>query len=111
MKAKKNKRGITVKKGCISCKWKMYDGEGNRICTLFRNNEKGYCNKWRMTQALRNAGTPYGTIHTKPYLRYAMEIAQDEQRWIAQGYNITPTPIEEMRNNYLKEHKTYNIDF
>lgn len=111
MKAKKNKRGITVKKGCISCKWKMYDGEGNRICTLFRNNEKGYCSKWRMTQALRNAGTPYGNIHTKPYLRYAMEIAQDEQRWIAQGYNITPTPIEEMRNNYLKEHKTYNIDF
>ena len=64
-----------------------------------------------MTQALRNAGTPYGDIHTKRYLCYAMEIAQDEQRWIAQGYNITPTPIEEMRNNYLKEHKTYNIDF
>ena len=74
---RKNKRGIKVKRCCASCKYKEIDNMGVRHCT------KGYascltCRNWRMRNELRRAGTPFGMIKTKEYLRYVLTVRDRE---------------------------------
>ena len=111
MKIRKNKRGIKIKKGCISCKYKKIDRLGRRTCRLQSTIEEGYCRKWRMTDALRNAGNPFGAIKSKEYLRFVLGIRESEMNgsW---RVNIAPQrEVAEIRKEYLDRHKDIRTDF
>ena len=77
MTFKRNKRGIRVKRCCASCKRKEIDNFGNRHCLLgFESHDT--CRHWRMAEALRKCGTPFGVIKRKEYLQYVLGIRDKE---------------------------------
>lgn len=108
MKTRKNKRGIKVKKGCISCKYKEIDRLGRRTCRLQSTIDEGYCRKWRMTDGLRQSGNPFGEIKTKEYLHYVLDIRDREANsgdYVNRGEQRDIADIRKEYNNSI------NIDF
>ena len=99
MTTRRNKRGIKVKRCCASCINKKIDDDGIRHCT------KGYescktCRHWRMSEALRNCGTPYGVIKNKAYLRYVLDIRDRELNSSCYQYRGELRDIAEIRKEY-----------
>ena len=104
MVIRKNKRGIRVKRCCASCKNKEIDNFGNRHCA------KGFdscetCRCWRMRDELRNAGTPFGVIKSKEYLRFVLEIRDRETNSTCYVKRGPQRDINEIRKEYCAENK------
>ena len=99
MDIRKNKRGIKVKRCCASCANKEIDEFGVRHCTLgYASSDT--CRHWRMREELRNAGTPFGVIKTREYLRHVRDIRLKEQENARMGEMVEPTEIKEIRKEY-----------
>ena len=84
---------------CASCANKEIDEFGKRHCTL------GYascltCRHWRMREELRNAGTPFGVIKTRDYLRHVRDVRMKEQEDARMGEAVEPKEIKEIRKEY-----------
>ena len=99
MDTRRNRRGIKVKRCCASCANKEINDQGKRSCSL------GYasclsCRHWRMREELRNAGTPFGVIKTKEYLRHVRDIRLKEQEDARMGEVVEPIDIKEIRKEY-----------
>ena len=98
MDIRRNKRGIKVKRCCASCANKKIDEFGVRHCTLdYASSDT--CRHWRMRDELRNAGNPFGTIKTKEYLHYVLDIRYREK---VENYShrTEQRDIEEIRKEY-----------
>ena len=99
MDIRRNKRGIKVKRCCASCANKKIDEFGVRHCTLdYASSDT--CRHWRMREELRNAGTPFGVIKTKEYLRHVRDIRLKEQENARMGDMVEPIEIKEIRKEY-----------
>ena len=98
MPNRRNKKGIKVKRCCASCKYKEILGNGERICTVGCESHAP-CRHWRMRDELRNAGNPFGTIKTKEYLHYVLDIRYREK---VENYShrTEQRDIEEIRKEY-----------
>ena len=98
MPNRRNKKGIKVKRCCASCKYKEILGNGERICTVGCESHET-CRHWRMRDELRNAGNPFGTIKTKEYLHYVLDIRYREK---VENYShrTEQRDIEEIRKEY-----------
>ena len=88
-----------MKRCCASCANKEINDQGKRSCSL------GYasclsCRHWRMREELRNAGTPFGVIKTKEYLRHVRDIRLEEQEDARMGEVVEPIDIKEIRKEY-----------
>ena len=99
MDIRRNKRGIKVKRCCASCANKEIDEFGVRHCTL------GYdscdtCRHWRMREELRNAGSPFGVIKSKEYLRFVMNIRNREMDNGCFKKRVPLRDIKEIRKEY-----------
>ena len=110
MDTRRNRRGIKVKRCCASCANKVIDDQGKRSCSL------GYasylsCRHWRMREDLRNAGTPFGVIKTKEYLRHVLDIRAREMDTGCFKKRVQLRDIEEIRKEYILRHKNIRTDF
>ena len=110
MATRRNKRGIKIKRCCASCKNKFILANGKRICTLeYESCET--CRHWRMSNELRNCGTPFGVIKTKDYLRYVLDIRAREMDTGCFKKRVQLRDIEEIRKEYILRHKNIRTDF
>ena len=109
MPNRRNKKGIKVKRCCASCKYKEILGNGERICTVGCESHET-CRHWRMRDELRNAGNPFGTIKTKEYLHYVLDIRYREKVENF-SHRTEQRDIEEIRKEYLMEHKDIRTCF
>ena len=98
MPNRRNKNGIKVKRCCASCKYKEILGNGERICTVGCESHET-CRHWRMRDELRNAGNPFGTIKTKEYLHYVLDIRYREKVENF-SHRTEQRDIEEIRKEY-----------
>ena len=98
MPNRRNKKGIKVKRCCASCKYKEILGNGERICTVGCESHET-CRHWRMRDELRNAGNPFGTIKTKEYLHYVLDIRYREKVENF-SHRTEQRDIEEIRKEY-----------
>ena len=110
MDTRRNRRGIKVKRCCASCANKKIDDQGKRSCSL------GYascltCRHWRMREELRNAGTPFGAIKNKDYLRYVLDIRSREMDNGCYKKRVQLRDIKEIRKEYLNRHSNIRTDF
>ena len=88
-----------MKRCCASCANKEIDEFGVRHCTLgYASSDT--CRHWRMREELRNAGTPFGVIKTREYLRHVRDIRLKEQENARMGEMVEPTEIKEIRKEY-----------
>ena len=99
MDIRKNKRGIKVKRCCASCANKEIDEFGVRHCTLgYASSDT--CRHWRMREELRNAGTPFGVIKSKEYLRFVLDIRNRELNSSCFVSRAELRDISEIRKEY-----------
>lgn len=77
-----------IKKCCASCRHKMIDEEGGRVCLLMQLMVKQQfkCHKWHMAKALCKAGRSQGMIKRREYLMYVLEVRM-------QGCDETPDSL------------------
>ena len=99
MDIRRNKRGIKVKRCCASCANKNIDEFGVRHCTLGYDSSDT-CRHWRMREELRNAGTPFGAIKSKEYLRFVLNIRNRELDSGCFKKRVPLRDIEEIRKEY-----------
>ena len=110
MDIRRNKRGIKVKRCCASCANKNIDEFGVRHCTLgYASSDT--CRHWRMREELRNAGTPFGVIKSKEYLRFVLDIRNRELNSSCFVSRAELRDISEIRKEYLMEHKDIRTCF
>ena len=99
MPNRRNKKGIKVKRCCASCKYKEILGNGERICTVGCESHET-CRHWRMRDELRNAGNPFGTIKTKEYLHYVLDVRDREMNGSCFVNRGALRDINEIRKEY-----------
>ena len=60
----RNERGIRVKVGCCSCRFREVKGTGVRYCTITGDwvDRNDYCPKWEMREELMKAGRGTGVV-------------------------------------------------
>ena len=99
-----------MKRCCASCANKEIDEFGVRHCTLgYASSDT--CRHWRMREELRNAGTPFGVIKTKEYLRFVLDIRNRELNSSCFVSRAELRDISEIRKEYLMEHKDIRTCF
>ena len=59
----RNAHGIWIKKGCMSCRFRIII-QGKRLCgvTNKRKNSTDICNRWELSDGLKNAGLGSGKV-------------------------------------------------
>ena len=77
----KNQYGIEVKECCASCRHKdLTRLLSARFCSLHQKKVKPRegCKQWEMSEQMQAAGLSGGKVKKKEYLKYVMEVREDE---------------------------------
>lgn len=120
----KNRRGMKVKMCCASCEYCFANGvrsnntiTDERRCTKTNavTHKKGYCEAWRIREAIDNISTPVaskqGNIHTKGYINYLINGVEDIQKKYAElpateeNRKVMNKEIDKFVFNAKKEYK------
>ena len=78
----RNSHGIEIKKCCASCKHKdLTRLLSARFCSLHQKKVKPRegCKQWEMSEQMQAAGLSGGKVKKKEYLKYVMEVREDER--------------------------------
>ena len=59
----RNAHGIWINKGCMSCRFRIIN-QGKRLCgvTNKRKNSTDICDRWELSDGLKNAGLGSGKV-------------------------------------------------
>jgi len=62
-----NMYNVRVRRWCASCQHKEIENDGTRVCQQMQLKvpKDFVCPKWRMSDGLKNAGLPGGTVRLK----------------------------------------------
>lgn len=102
----RNAFGIVIKQCCASCAHKdMMKASPNRYCTEHEQIVKAchVCSLWQMSNQMKAAGMSRGRVKRKEYLRYLVNVRQEEMIARQIGLTITVKSIEQIRLDYEKE--------
>ena len=108
-----NPHGITVKVCCASCEFKTWKTDCMRWCSKRKAEVAAgnYCNRWRMSKQMDQAGTPGGgQVKRREYLMYVLEVREREHLAEKQGNKVAPMTLEEIRQLFEQEHGTIYVN-
>ena len=77
----RNSHGIEIKKCCASCKHKdLTRLLSARFCSLHQKKVKPRegCKQWEMSEQMQAAGLSGGKVKKKEYLKYVLDVREDE---------------------------------
>ena len=77
----KNQHGIEIRECCASCKFKdLTRLISSRFCLQHHKSVKprGHCKEWAMSEQMEAAGSGRGKVKKKAYLKYVLEVREDE---------------------------------
>ena len=77
----RNSYGILINRCCASCKFKdLTRLMTARFCLKHQKGVKprSYCKQWEMSEQMQAAGLSGGKVKKKEYLKYVMEVREDE---------------------------------
>ena len=77
----RNQHGVEIKECCASCKHKdLTRLLSARFCSLHHKKVKPRecCKQWEMSEQMQAAGLSGGKVKQKAYLKYVMEVREDE---------------------------------
>ena len=77
----RNSHGIEIKECCASCKHKdLTRLLSARFCSLHQKKVKPRegCKQWEMSEQMQAAGLSGGKVKQKAYLKYVLDVREDE---------------------------------
>ena len=99
----RNQHGIEVKKCCASCKHKdLTRLVLARYCSQHHKKVKPRecCKQWEMSEQMEAAGSSGGKVKKKAYLKYVLEVREDESLADQLGIKFPHKSIEQIRRDF-----------
>ena len=100
----RNSYGILINRCCASCKFKdLTRLITARFCLKHQKGVKprSYCKQWEMSEQMEAAGSGRGKVKKKAYLKYVLEVREDES--LADQLGLSQFPhksIEQIRKEF-----------
>ena len=99
----RNDYGIEVRECCASCRYKDLTRLMNsRFCTEHHKGvkPKHCCKQWALSEQLEAAGSGRGKVKRKAYLRYLLEVREDESLADQLGIQYPHKTIDQVRQEF-----------
>ena len=99
----RNQHGIEVKKCCASCKHKdLTRLVLARYCSQHHEKVKPRecCEQWEMSEQMEAAGSGGGKVKKKAYLKYVLDVREDESLADQLGIKFPHKSIEQIRRDF-----------
>ena len=99
----RNQHGIEVKKCCASCKHKdLTRLVLARYCSLHHEKVKPRecCEQWEMSEQMEAAGSGGGKVKKKAYLKYVLDVREDESLADQLGIKFPHKSIGQIRKDF-----------
>ena len=103
----RNSHGIEVKECCASCRFKdLTRLMTARFCTQHHKSvkPKGCCKQWAISEQLEAAGRGGGQVKRKAYLRYVIAVREEEALAEQRGLKLVRKSIDQIRQEFEKNH-------
>ena len=100
----RNEHGIEIRECCASCKHKdLTRLLSARFCSLHQKKVKPRegCKQWEMSEQMQAAGLSGGKVKKKAYLKYVLEVREDES--LADQLGLSQFPhksLEQIRRDF-----------
>ena len=109
----RNSHGIEIRQCCASCRYKDLTRLINsRYCTEHHKGvkPKDCCERWALSEQLVAAGSGRGKVKRKAYLRYLMEVREDESLADQLGIQFPHKTIDQIRQEYENKNGSIYIE-
>ena len=109
----RNSQGIEVKVCCASCWFKdLTRLMTARYCTQHHRSVKpnGCCKQWAISDQLEAAGSAGGKVKRKAYLKFVLTAREDELAAEQLGIRFPHKSIDQIRQEFEKNHGSIYIE-
>lgn len=99
----RNQHGIEIRECCASCKYKdLTRLISSRFCLQHQKKVKprGHCKQWAMSEQMEAAGSGRGKVKKKAYLKYVLQVREDESLADQLGIKFPHKSIEQIRRDF-----------
>ena len=99
----RNQHGIEIKKCCASCKHKdLTRLVLARYCSQHHEKVKPRecCEQWEMSEQMEAAGSGGGKVKKKAYLKYVLDVREDESLADQLGIKFPHKSIDQIRKDF-----------
>lgn len=99
----KNQHGIEIRVCCASCRHKdLTRLISSRFCLQHHKSVKprGHCKEWAMSEQMEAAGSGRGKVKKKAYLKYVLEVREDESLADQLGIKFPHKTLEQIRKEF-----------
>ena len=99
----RNQHGIEVKECCASCKHKdLTRLVLARYCSQYHEKVKPRecCEQWEMSEQMEAAGSGGGKVKKKAYLKYVLDVREDESLADQLGIKFPHKSIGQIRKDF-----------
>ena len=99
----RNSHGIEVKECCASCRHKdLTRLISSRFCLQHQKKVKPRecCEQWEMSEQMQAAGLSGGKVKKKAYLKYVIEVREDESLADQLKIQIPHKSLEQIRQDF-----------
>ena len=99
----RNQHGIEVRECCASCRHKdLTRLISSRFCLQHLKSVKPreWCEQWAMSEQMEAAGSGRGKVKKKAYLKYVIEVREDESLADQLGLQAPHKTLEQIRQDF-----------
>lgn len=99
----RNEHGIEIRECCASCKHKdLTRLISSRFCLQHHKKVKprGHCKEWAMSEQMEAAGSGGGKVKKKAYLKYVLQVREDESLAEQLKVQIPHKTLTEIRQDF-----------
>ena len=99
----RNEHGIEIRECCASCRHKdLTRLMSSRFCLLHQKKVKprGHCKEWTMSEQMEAAGSGGGKVKKKAYLKYVLQVREDESLADQLKVQIPHKSLAEIRRDF-----------
>ena len=109
----RNQHGIEVKKCCASCKHKdLTRLVLARYCSQHHEKVKPRecCEQWEMSEQMEAAGSGGGKVKKKAYLKYVLDVREDESLADQLGIKFPHKSIDQIRKDFEEKNGSIYVE-
>lgn len=109
----KNKNGIEIKECCASCMHKdLTRLMSSRFCLQHHKKVKPRecCSQWEMSEQMQVAGSAGGKVKKKAYLKYVLDVREDESLADQLGIKFPHKSIGQIRKDFEEKNGSIYVE-
>ena len=109
----RNEHGIEIRECCASCKHKdLTRLMASRFCLKHHKKVKprGYCKEWAMSEQMEAAGSGRGKVKKKAYLKYVLQVREDESLADQLKVQIPHKSLAEIRRDFEEKNGSIYVE-